>query len=114
VDYKRYGGEPQPDDENLVVMLNPSDSVSYNFKNDFDALKVEIKCYGDGAIMVDVQNTIFYRRVTGVTTLVLNVPMMHIEKQIETLKITCDSGTLYLDTLTLLKGDAHESHTDAL
>jgi hypothetical protein len=128
VDYKRYGGEPQPDDENLVVMLNPSDSVSYNFKSDFESIQVEIKCYGDGALSVDVQNTTddaqiitldaqnitLYRRVSGPTTLVLNVPMKHNEKQSETLKITCDSGTLYLDTLTLLKGDAHESHTDAL
>ncbi|HSN66033.1 MAG TPA: hypothetical protein VLS94_05305, partial [Fusibacter sp.] len=31
-----------------------------------------------------------------------------------TLLIRCDSGTINLDTLTLLKGDAHENHTDAL
>lgn len=139
VDYKRYDGEPQPDDENLVVMLNPSDSVSYMFKNNFDAIQTQIKCYGDGALTVDVQNltfddksTTFYRRVSGQTTIVLNVPMKHSEKLSEilsvseseikaesktetmSLKITCDSGTIYLDTLTLLKGDAHENHTDAL
>ena len=147
VDYKRYGGEPQPDEENLVVMINPTDSVSYNFKNEFDVKQVEIKCYGDGALTVDVQNTMvdaqntsfddksitFYRRVSGPTTLVLNVPLKHSEKQreknaseikvdvmadskieTETLKITCDSGTIYLDTLSLSKGDAHENHTDAL
>ncbi len=147
VDYKRYGGEPQPDDENLVVMLKPSDSVSYNFKNDFDAIQVEIKCYGDGALTVDVQNTnvdvqntnvdvqdttiddkstTFYLRVSGPTTLVLNVPMMNSEMQSESmaeskaecksvaLKVRCDSGTIYLDTLSLSKGDAHENHTDAI
>lgn len=124
VDYKRYGGEPQPDDENLVVMLNLTDAVSYNFKTDFDVVQVEIKCYGDGALTVDVLNNTFYRRVSEPTTLVLNVPMnlsvseseikADCESMPVTLLIRCDSGTIYLDTLSLSKGDVHENHTDAL
>lgn len=112
VDYKRYGGEPQPDEENLVVCLKPSDSVLYDFKNDFDQTRCDIVCYGEGALKIDVQNASFNRQITEPTTLVLNVPMNKNERA--SVKISCQSGIVYLDTIELFRGNAHENYSDPI
>ena len=112
VEYTRYAGEPQPEEENLMVLLKPSDSIGFRYKSDVEIIRVELACYGDGELLLDVQNTTYVRRVSGRMTLVLNIKVKQYDW--EMLTIRCSSGTVFIDTVTLLKGDGHENHTDAL
>ena len=107
VDYKRYGGEPQPKEENLVVLLNSSDSVSYNYKSEFENIVAEIRCNGDGALKIEVQNGVFNKRVSGNNMLSLRYELKPYMDN--TIKISCTSGSVKLDTIHLLKSYDHIS-----
>jgi hypothetical protein len=100
VDYKRYGGESQPDDENLVVLLNCSDSVSYNFKSDFDRIIAKIHCDGDGILKIIIHNKIYTKRVFGAKTFSLEFDLK--PNMDETIKINCTFGSVKLDTIHIV------------
>ncbi len=112
VDYKRYGGEPQPEAENLVVLLKPSDSLHYAFNSEHKDILCEIQCFGDGILAIEVQNTTFLRQVTD--TMTIELPVSLNLNEAKSIVIRCDQGSVHVDTIQLLRRFDHENHTNEI
>ncbi len=52
VDYKRYGGEEQPEDENLLIILSAGDRAGYLFYSEKEAISIKIAMSGGGTLSV--------------------------------------------------------------
>ncbi len=54
VDYERMGGEEQPPEENLLVMLLPGDGVKYLFYCRKEEIEVTIRAGGQGSLLLEL------------------------------------------------------------
>lgn len=52
-DWRRYGGEPQPEDQKILLCLHAGDRVGYHVENqDGKKLRIDVRSYGDGTLNV--------------------------------------------------------------
>ena len=102
VDYKRYGGEPQPPEENLIIQLKERDAVSYRFQSDHESVGIKVLCWGKGDISIKVNDMVQLNRVDTPHVLEINT-RVEIGKYQE-VELECSSGVVYVDTIELLKG----------
>lgn len=99
VDYRRYGGEEQPEEENLLLLLGSGDHVNYLFRTDQKEITIQVKAGGKGELLLSSgqeenimsidENNIYQTR--------LKVP----NKGTNDLKITCTGGNVKLDYIHL-------------
>jgi hypothetical protein len=52
VNYRRYGGEEQPEEENLLLLLSAGDCVNYLYHTDGNDIMVVVAADGEGELML--------------------------------------------------------------
>ena len=82
-DWRRYGGEAQPEDQRILLRLSEGDRVGYRLENpENQKIRIHVRSYGDG--ILDVQD------LTAGQGLVW---------------ITCKSGTADVESLHIRAAD---------
>jgi endoglucanase len=99
VDYRRYGGEEQPEEENIVVKIHAGDSLGYCFNSQHKNLEISISADGEGILKVSVNqeegNIAVHSK--GDYRLVLSSEV----HQEQYLWLTCITGEIRLDNIFL-------------
>lgn len=107
VDYKRYGGEPQPPEENLIVQLKPNEWAGYRFKSPFRAIDIEIVCGGRGYMSLELGETVFHYDLNQTQNIKL---ACHVNTEVSNfIKLRCHQGVIFIDTINLKGGQSFES-----
>ena len=99
-DYKRYGGEAEPPDENLIVCLKTDEKSAYWFQTDNCHFSIEITAMGNGILEAEIENEKKQYPVSKEEKIHLNFYVSKPGKK--TLHITCLSGTILLDTFSFM------------
>lgn len=99
VNYQRYGGEPQPETENLVVKLREGDMVGYYFFTKDKSFIADILLEGQGEVEIACSDEVVQVSVNGCENIQLSFTSRINEKN--QLSIKCISGSIYLDTINL-------------
>ena len=96
-DYKRYGGEPQPEEENLAVKLKEGEWLEYMFRTDTERGILEIEAGGPGELELQTEgnNHKMQWEKEEKQKIVWRMDMVG-EKR---LRIQCIQGTVMIDTL---------------
>lgn len=100
VDYRRYGGEEQPEEENLLLLLCEGDCVNYLFYSKREAINIVITARGEGVLKLS----------TGmeeeIITLTLNheykAALMVPQEGKNYLWVSCTAGSVKLDYINLI------------
>lgn len=107
VDYKRYGGEPQPPEENLIVQLKANEWAGYRFKSPFRAIDIEIVCGGRGHMSLELGEAVFHFDLNQTQNIKL-ASSVNTEKS-NFIKLRCLKGVVFIDTINLKGGQPFES-----
>jgi endoglucanase len=99
VDYRRYGGEPQPESEKVLVILREGDKVKYQFHTDCSEVQISLLAEGDGELLLTLGSEVVKLPVLtkGEYSAALAVPGM--DKQ--ELWVSCEKGSIRLDKVYL-------------
>lgn len=102
VEYKRYGGEEQPKEENLVLQLYDRDSVGYVFCSDKEVVTAVVMVSGNGTIRMELngQEQVIKKEIAGVNSFTGVFRCAASEKHI--IQLICEKGPLVVDTIHLL------------
>lgn len=104
VDYKRYGGEAQPPQENLIVKLKPSDEVYYKFYTSYEAVeqtvRIEIAAGGNGILQCTLNSNEFeYIEIRKKENYKLSLAAWSDPAKENVLELKCINGGILLDTI---------------
>lgn len=99
VNYQRYGGESQPETENLVVKLKEGDMVGYYFFTMDKNFITDILLEGQGEVEIACSDEVVQISVNGCEN--IQLPFIGIVNERNQLCIKCISGSIYLDTINL-------------
>lgn len=99
VDYKRYGGEEEPVDENIVISLTKDDVVSYLFHHDKGEVLIEIVADGEGIGLLSINENTFQFKIEGETTYCCSC--IFDKQKRDEIKIKCLKGEIRIDTIKL-------------
>ncbi len=99
-DYKRYGGEPEPEEENVIVLLERDDTLYYRFsmKND-GSLCATFRGEGQGTLLVRCHQQEHTALVDGQGEYQVTLGLL--PKGEHKLELCCRDGSLRLDTISL-------------
>ncbi len=99
VDYRRYGGEEQKEEDNLLVQLVEGDRVGYLFSWDFDEVELIVSGEGEGILstMIDTTNKRFKVNGKGNYSSVIKNTV----KGQQTIWLGCEKGTILIDYIEL-------------
>ena len=78
-DWRRYGGEAQPEDQKILLCLREGDRVGYRVENlEEKKLRIDVHSYGD--VTLNVQNMIAQQGLVWVSCSsgIINVESLHI------------------------------------
>lgn len=98
-DYRRYGGEDQPEEENLILLLQPGDSASYKFRGGRECI-ITLTAKGPGSLSLRLgqwQETL--EVFEGWQKLAVRFCCQE-EKECD-LSITCINGVVALDDICI-------------
>lgn len=107
VDYKRYGGEPQPVEENLLVALDEGESIGFLFRSDDEIIGVKIQCAGDAMLICEVDGRAKSFEVRGrrvcewMVKTNQNLGCEHDHQ----LNLICENGKVMIDAILLKRGE---------
>jgi hypothetical protein len=96
-DYRRYGGEDQPEEENLIVLLQPGNSASYRFHGGREG-SIAITARGPGRLSLRLgqwQETLEF--LQGWQKLSVQYSCQGDEESV--LAVTCVRGGVMLDDI---------------
>lgn len=99
VNYQRYGGEEQPEEENLLIHLFSGDGVGYLFFNKRNEMKVQLSAEGQGELLVSVNadhKTFTVNRKGEYGTVINCIP-----HKTQYLWISCVKGNVKVDNIYL-------------
>lgn len=99
VDYRRFGGEDQPDEENIMVQLFSGDRISYLFHANQKEVRVTISAEGEGMLMVSIGSENVQIPVKSRKEYVAVLKIMPKEKQ--WIWLSCTTGNLKVDYMFL-------------
>lgn len=99
VDYRRHGGEAQPEEENVLVELSMKDCVSYEFQNSEKMIRLEGTVTGSGVLLIVIDGQEFQHSIEGTVIIKETIAFAQTGNQILTLQ--CEKGTIWLDTISL-------------
>jgi len=95
-DYKRYSGEPVPEEENIVAELFSGESLLYHFQvPDTGTLQASVTYSGEGELMLKADDAGMHCRGDGIFTIDDLSRGRHI------LTLTCTKGSILADTIRL-------------
>ncbi len=99
VDYRRYGGEEQPVQENLMLQLQAGDEVSYLCYSKQSQISLDIVVQGEGELKLSIglEEKIIPVSVNKQYNVALKVP--NFERNY--LRVSCTSGSVKLDYIRL-------------
>lgn len=98
-DYRRYGGEEQPEEENLILRLLPGDSAAYRFHGGREGA-IALTAKGPGSLSLKLglwQETL--EVVQGWQKLSVHYSIQAVKES--TLSVTCISGVVMLDDIDI-------------
>ena len=78
-DWRRYGGEAQPEDQRILLRLSEGDLVGYRLENpENQKIRIHVRSYGDG--ILDVQDLTAGQGLVWVSCSsgIINVENLHI------------------------------------
>jgi hypothetical protein len=97
-DYNRYGGEAQKDEENLIVVLNEADWVSYNFNAESQGMYfISARTYKKGRLRVECGGNIQAFEVDGNCESKTSSFLLTSGKH--SVKLLCERGIIALDNV---------------
>lgn len=102
-DYKRYGGEAEPEEENVIVKIHESESLIYEFKTDKanESIHFSIRAQGKGKFLLTCENEQSTRNV-GSEWSHVTFPTYIIERKgSHRLNIQCCEGSVNLDYIDI-------------
>jgi hypothetical protein len=99
VNYKRYGGEDQPEEENLVVQLLSGDSVGYLFSSNKEELELTVIADGKGNLLISSDKEEKQIPINGKASYPIRINCPTKDKQY--LWMACRDGNIMLDYLFL-------------
>lgn len=95
-DYRRYGGEPQPESERILLRLSAGDAVGYSFTADA-VCRAEVVFSGKGSLTASCAARTSEASAKGICELEGIAPDTHRQ----TLWVRCTSGTVCLDYIDI-------------
>lgn len=110
VNYRGYGGEEQPEEENLVIRLSSGDSLGYLFVADKPELHITITAGGIGSLKLTVtdkpdgsaeHSDNEYELISINNRKEYRTSLMCDASGYQKLWLTCETGTIQLDYLCL-------------
>lgn len=102
-DYKRYGGEAEPVEENVIVKIHEGESLTYEFKTDkaSESIQFSIRAQGKGKLQLTCENEQSTRNVGSEWSYVTFPTFIIEEKGSHGLNIQCSEGSLNLDYIDI-------------
>ena len=99
VDYRRYGGEEQPEEENTILILGPGDGVNYLYRTKSTEISVRISADGAGELrlLFDTEEVIIHVNSKNEYSAVVKL----IPKERNYVWISCTQGSVSIDKLYL-------------
>lgn len=95
-DYKRYDGEPQPDEENIIAELEAGESLSYQFTMPYvGSLSAQVAYSGDGGISLIADDLDMQCSAHG------SYIIDRLTSGSYSLHLKCISGEVKVDTISL-------------
>ncbi|MBT2730768.1 glycoside hydrolase family 5 protein [Bacillus sp. ISL-75] len=104
-DYKRYGGEAEPQEENVIVKIHEGESLTYEFRTDkvSESIQFSIRARGKGQLQSNCKNEQYTLNVRNEWSHVTFPTYTIVEKGSHRLNILCSEGSLYLDYIDIQK-----------
>lgn len=99
VDYKRYGGEEQPMEENILVQLFPGDRIAYQFYNSNEKVKIDLQADGQGELLASINGNEKMMLINEKS--ICSTSMNCIPNKKQLIWVTCVSGSIKLDWIYL-------------
>ncbi|NLZ84010.1 MAG: glycoside hydrolase family 5 protein, partial [Clostridiales bacterium] len=100
VNYERYGGEEQPESENLVVQLSEGDMVGYYFYSNTEHIQASIKLEGHGDLEVSCGSNVSYVLCSGKEKR-LDISLLCNTKGKNEIRLSCVTGKILVDYIAL-------------
>lgn len=100
VDYQRYNGEEQPEEENLVLRLEKKDKVSYVFHSVKESTPIKITVGGNGSLACIIGNYRIEKTITKEQEFSFTVS--NSMKGRHELEVECVEGYVVVDVITIL------------
>jgi hypothetical protein len=100
VDYKRYGGEEQPEEENLLLLLSEGDRVNYLFHTTSSEINIEVTADGEGELKLSTG--LKEETITVTAKKEYKVSMMIQKKDKNYLWVSCTAGSVKLDFIKIV------------
>lgn len=103
-DYKRYNGEPEPQEENLIVEIREGERLKYEFLKEIstDVIQISILARGEGQLAICCEDVKYTWDIKGNwTTLNWQFKSSKAVKEKHELYLLCQSGHLQLDYIDL-------------
>lgn len=101
VDYKRYGGEPQPKEENVLLKLWEEDSVSFQFVHSEPSVSIELDACGRGILEAKIGTEIYCCDIEGKKNVSCRLKCQDELNNMQFLTLKCKEGFVQLDMLRL-------------
>lgn len=95
VDYKRYGGEEQPEQENVLLMLQARDEVSYLLQSKRNKIRFVIAAQGEGELILSMGLDEVILTISGKRD--YKALLKVAKKERSYLKVACTAGMVKLD-----------------
>ena len=99
VNYRRYGGEKQPQEENLLLQLNAGDQVKYRYHTRCHEINIAITAEGEGELRLSSELQKASIRVVEKNKYQINLKVPLEEKNY--IEVSCMEGYVKLDSLSL-------------
>ncbi len=99
-DYRRYGGEEQPDTEQLVVILQPEEWIEYQFNIESDgAYDVIIKAYYEGVVGITCSK--YEKLFSSQEYPIIQLNSLALNNGAYTVRILCREGMVLIRSLEI-------------
>jgi endoglucanase len=102
-DYKRYGGEQEPKEENLMIEIQKGESLTYNFVTEKTNEDIQFSIFvrGEGHLQLICDNFNCLWTVNGDWSTITTPLFRNTEKKGYSVNLSCLSGKLQLDYMDI-------------
>lgn len=109
VDYRRYGGEEQPKEENLLLLLRNGDGINYQFFSKRREIVIVTAAQGEGELRLSIglEEARIYVTAKNEYRVVMTVP----KEEKNNLWVSCIEGSVKLDYINLSYPEICDSST---
>lgn len=98
-DYQKMNGEKQKDSDNIIVRLFEKEWLEYRIRLTKGQNYITIKVKGNGTLGFKYNNTVINISCES-ETLVEKKIFLHLEEEVDSVQLSCQNGTIFLDTIS--------------